>query len=54
MDRGRLAGPVRAEEAVDLTRGDAEIDPVDRAWALAELPDQALGFNAVISDIFHI
>ena len=38
----RLAGAVRAEEAVDLARRDGEVDAVDRARALLELPDEAL------------
>src|SRR6185312_2111506 len=40
--RGRLAGPVRAEVAEDVARLDAEVDVLDRdqvAVALAEAPD---------------
>jgi len=33
MHRRRLAGAVRAEEAVDLTRRNRKIDPVDCARA---------------------
>src|SRR5262249_50493165 len=35
--RGRLAGAVRSEEAVDLAGRDVEVDPVDGARALLEL-----------------
>jgi hypothetical protein len=33
--RGRLAGPIRAENAEDLSHLDAQVDPVDRAEGLA-------------------
>ncbi len=42
VDGGRLPGPVRAEEAVDLPVGDLEIDPVDGSNGL-ELADEPLG-----------
>ena len=41
----RLAGAVGAEEAVDLARGDREVDGVDRARALFELADELLGLD---------
>ena len=47
--RRRLAGAVRPEEAVDLARLDAEVDPVDRARALLELADEALDDDAVVA-----
>jgi len=43
--RGRLACSIRAEEAVDLARDDREVDAVDRARALLELPDEVLGLD---------
>jgi hypothetical protein len=42
----RLAGAVRAEEAVDLARRDLEVDAVDRARALLELADEALDLSS--------
>ena len=39
--RRRLAGAVRAEEAVDLAGLDGEVDPVDRARALRETRGRA-------------
>ena len=45
--RGRLAGPVGAEEPVDLAGLDAQVDPVDRAHATLELASQALDLDAV-------
>ena len=42
---GRLAGAVRAEEAVDLARGRSQVDAVDRPRAFLELPDEALGLD---------
>ncbi len=46
---GRLAGPVGAEEAVDLTRRDREVDPVHRPRALLELPHEALDLDPVVA-----
>ena len=47
VDRGRLAGAVRAEEAVDLTRPDLEVDSVDGAHAALELADEAAHLDPV-------
>ncbi len=47
QDGGRLAGAVRAKEAVDLAGLDPEIDAVDRARALLELANQAFDFDRV-------
>ena len=47
QDGGRLAGAVRPEEAVDLAGLDVEVDPVDRARPLLELPDETLDLDAV-------
>jgi hypothetical protein len=44
----RLARAVRAEEAVDLARGDREVDPVDRARALLELLDELFGLDRAV------
>ncbi len=41
-DQGRLAGPVRAQESVDLAGGDGEVDPVD-GEVVAELAGDPLG-----------
>ena len=41
----RLAGAVGAEEAVNLARGNGEVDRVDRARALLELADELLGLD---------
>jgi hypothetical protein len=51
VDGGRLAGAVRAEEAVDLTGSDREIDPVDGARALLELANQALDLDPVVAAV---
>src|SRR5204863_8095970 len=45
----RLAGSVRAEEAVDLARGDGKIDPVHGAWPVLELPDEVGRLDRVIA-----
>jgi hypothetical protein len=47
VNGGRLAGAVRPQEAVDLTRGDGEVDPVDRPRALAELANEAVRLDPV-------
>ena len=44
----RLAGAVGPEEAVDLARLDAQVDPVDRAHAALELADEPLDLDAVL------
>ena len=41
--RGRLAGAVGAEEAVDLARRDLEVDAVDRARPVLELAHEPFG-----------
>jgi hypothetical protein len=41
LQRRRLAGPVRAEEADDLARLDRERDRVDRAHLAVLAPDEA-------------
>jgi hypothetical protein len=46
QDRGRLAGAVGAEEAVDLARLDPQVDAVDGARTFLELTDEADGFDA--------
>src|SRR5439155_12055807 len=43
----RLPGSVRTEEAVDLTRRDAKVDPVDCARALLVLADELLDLDPV-------
>ena len=40
MDGRGLAGPVRPEKAVDLTRSNRDVDPVDRSRALLVLADE--------------
>ena len=45
----RLAGAVRAEEAVDLAGSDVEVDPVDGPRALLELADELLDDDAVVA-----
>ena len=45
---GRLAGAVRAEEAVDLAVVDGELDPVDRPRPLLELPDEPLDLDCAL------
>ena len=45
---GRLAGAVRAQEAIDLARLDAEVDPVHRADAALELADETVDLDAVV------
>src|SRR3954468_8739927 len=47
QDRGRLAGAVGPQEAVDLARRDLEVDSVDRARALLENSYEALHLDAV-------
>jgi hypothetical protein len=54
VDRGRLAGAVRAEEAVDLAGLDRQLDAVDRARSLLELLDEALDLDAVVSWFGHL
>ena len=49
QDRGRLAGAVGAQEAVDLARLDAQVDAVDGARPVLELADEALHLDAVVS-----
>ncbi len=46
VDGGRLAGPVRAEEAVDLAGGDPQVDSVDCEHVL-ELPDEPLDLDSL-------
>jgi len=48
MDGGGLAGPVRPEEAVDLTRSDRDVDPVDSSRALLVLADEAFDLDPVV------
>ena len=45
--RGRLAGAVGAEEAVDLAGGDPQVDAVDRPRPVLELAHEAFDFDAV-------
>ena len=47
VHRRRLAGAVRAEEAVDLSGRDTEVDPVDSARAVLELPDELARLDRV-------
>ena len=47
--RRRLAGAVRAQEAVDLARRDLEVDAVDGADAALELAHEALDEDAVVA-----
>ena len=49
----RLAGAVRAEEAVDLAGRDGEVDPVDRAHVL-ELADEPLDLDPVVRLRCHV
>ena len=44
----RLAGAVRAEEAVDLAVLDGELDPVDGPRPLLELPDEPVDLDCVL------
>src|SRR5439155_10365435 len=53
VHRGRLAGAVRTQEAVDLTRFDAQIDPVHGARTLLELAHQCVRFDAVVVRALH-
>jgi hypothetical protein len=48
VDGRRLAGAVRTEEAVDLTRGDGDVDSVDRARAFLVLADEAFDLDPVL------
>ena len=45
----RLASAVRAEEAIDLTRVDRQVDPVNGTRALLELPYQVIGLDRVLA-----
>jgi hypothetical protein len=45
---GRLAGAVRAEEAVDLAGRDRQVDPVDRADPALELANQPFRLDPVV------
>jgi len=47
--RGRLAGAVGTEEAVDLAGLDFQVDPVNRPRPVLELADQSLDFDALLS-----
>ena len=49
VNRRRLAGAVRPEEAVDLSRGDAEIDSVHGPGAVLEFPDELGCLDCVIA-----
>ena len=51
-DRGGLARSVGAQEPVDLTSGDLEIDPVDRD-VVAEPADQSLGSDGGAGQVVH-
>jgi len=48
VNRRRLAGNIRAQEAVDLAGVDDEVDPVDGTEAAGELADEALDDDAVV------
>jgi hypothetical protein len=48
VHRGRLAGAVRAEETEDLPRVDEQVDAVDRARTLLELPHQPARNDSVL------
>jgi hypothetical protein len=48
VDGRRLARSVGPQEAVDLARGDLEVDAVDGADVAFERPDQALDHDAVM------
>jgi hypothetical protein len=48
LDRGRLAGAVRAEEAVDLPGLDVQVDAVDGARSLLVLADETLDLDCVL------
>jgi hypothetical protein len=50
---GRLAGAVGPQEAVDLTRLHAQVDPVDGARSLLELAHEALDLDAVLGCLRH-
>ena len=49
LDHGRLAGPVRAEEAVDLPGLHVQVDAVDRAGAFLVLADETFDFDRMFS-----
>jgi hypothetical protein len=53
VDGGRLPGPVRAEEAVDLTRSDGDVDAVDGARALLVLPNEPFDLDPVGRRLHH-
>ena len=46
-----LPAPFGPEEAVDLARGDRQVDPVDRPRPLLELADEALDLDPVVAVI---
>jgi hypothetical protein len=48
VDGGRLAGAVGAEEAVDLTGLDSQVDAGDRSRTVLELAFEALDLDAVV------
>src|SRR5207342_3138447 len=54
VDGRGLPGTVRAEEAVDLSRRDGEVDAVDRARALAVLADEPPNLDAVLVFVSHL
>ena len=54
VDGRRLAGPVRAEEAVDLAGRDGEVDPVDRARALLVLADEPSDLDSIWRFVSHL
>ena len=48
VDGGGLPGAVRAEEAVDLTGSNREVDPVDRARAFLVLADEPADLDPIL------
>jgi hypothetical protein len=52
-DGGRLAGPVRAEEAKDRSRGDGQVDPVDGDHLAAFGPKDAAQAGR-LDDVLHV
>ena len=48
VDGGGLSGPVGPEEAVDLARGDLEVDAVDGVDVALECPDEAFDDDAAM------
>ena len=53
LDRRALPCAVRAEASVDLAFVHVQIDPVDRAWASLELPDELVNLDRVLGNLWR-